>query len=162
MSPFDIGILLAVLFAMLLSSMPKKLAMSICLLVAIVGVITNGAIEAGYLAEIVIYHIAGIAETSAAFLLILIGWRIINVKEARFFFLMAGFLMASSALNSLYIHIFLYTDFLKYEFYTVGFHVVAILHVITMFAYSDGIRKILRNIRSSVLGHDSDYLGIRD
>lgn len=159
---FDIGILLAVLFAMLLSSMPKKLAMFICLVVTAIGLATNAAIGAGYLAETFIYRIAGITESMAAFLLILIGWRVINPKEAKFFFIMAGFLMASSALNSVYIPIFLYTDYLNYEFYTFGFHIVAILHVLTMFAYSDGIGKTLRNIRGSILGHDSDYLGIRD
>lgn len=157
---FDVGIFLAILFAMLLSSMPNKLAMFICLAVSIAGLTVNGVIEAGYLGSESIYPIAGVIETTAAIVLLVVGSRVI--KHRQFFYVMAGFLLASSALNSIYIPVFLYTDFLSYEFYTYGFHIVAVLHVITMYAYSDGIGKIAGNIRGSILGDNPNRLGIRD
>lgn len=162
MTLFDVGIFLGILFAMLLSSMPKKLAMLICLFVSITGLILNSAIEAGYFADSMIYPMAGVAEALAAVILMLIGIRTINHRDARFFYIMGWFLIVSSWLNSIYIPLFLYTDFLTFEFYTVGFHVVAMLHVFTMFVYSDGIGKAIRNIRGIILGHDPDYLGVRD
>lgn len=156
---FDICIFLGILCAMLISSMPKKMAMLICLVVSIIGIMLNGAIEAGYLAEATIYPMGGLTEAFAAIILILIGARIINYQDRRFFHIMAGFLMLSSFLNSVYIPLYLYNDILTYRFYTVGFYLVATSHVLTMFVYSDGIRKIFGNICSYVLGYNSDYLG---
>jgi len=155
-SLFDIGIFLGVLFAMLLTSMPQKFAMSICLSVALLGILINSLAQLEYITVRAVFPLAGIAEVAAAFMLIMYGRIVWNRRDQVFFYLMAGFLLFSSAINLIFIPVYLYTDYLTFGMYQAAFHTIAVLHVLTMLGYSDGIRALFRDIRDSFFRDHAD------
>ena len=153
---FNIGIFLGVLFAMLLTSMPQKFAMSVCLGVALWGILINSAAAYEYISIRSVYPLAGIVEVASAFGLVLYARFITKRQDMIFFYLMSGFLLFSSAINLIFIPVYLYTDYLTFGMYQVVFHTIAVLHVLVMGSFSDGIRSFVGDIRDSFFRNHGD------
>lgn len=150
MELFDIGIFLGVLFAMLFSSQPKRSAMAVCVLVSLAGLISGASVQYFSVPDL-IYPIQSINEVSGALLLIALSRRLKKKKDRTFFYLMSGFLMTSCSLNSIYIPIYINVEAMEFWPYLLAFKSVAVVHVITMLWFADGITNSVRNIRNNLL-----------
>ena len=154
---FDMVIFLGCLLAMLLSSPPKKFAISVCLGVSLLGICINTADLHEFITIRMSYSLAGIVEILSALGLILYSRWVIRFRDRFFFMLMAMLLLISAALNVIFIPIYLYTDFLIFGMYQAAFYSIATLHVLVMLGYSDGIRSGITNIRSLWLRYNAHY-----
>jgi hypothetical protein len=147
---FDIFIFLGVLLAMLFSSQPKKTAMAICLAVSLFGLgISAGAMY--YQVPDMIYPLQAVNETCGALLILALSRQLQERKEKNFFMMMAGLLVMSSALNSIYPPIYIRVETMTFTPYLVLFKTIAVLHVFTMLMFADGITNLARSIRDNLL-----------
>ena len=144
---FDMVMFLGCLLAMFMSTMPKKFAISVCLGVSLLGILINTADIYGLITIRMTFSLSGIVELLSALGLILYSRAVINFKDRVFFMLMAMFLLCSSAINVIFIPIYLYTDYFTFGAYQAAFYSIAALHVSVMLGYSDGIRTGIANIR---------------
>jgi len=154
---FDIVIFLGCLLAMLLSKVPKQLAISVCLGVSLWGILITTARMYDLISVKVLYSLFGIVEFISALGLILYARWLINFRDRVFFMLMAMFLLLSSAMNVIFIPIYLYTDYLTFELYQAAFQTIAVLHVSVMLGATDGLRTGIRNFRRVWIRNYADY-----
>ena len=150
MELFDIGIFLGVLFAMLFASYPKKSAMAVCVAVSLFG-LGIGATTQYYAIPDMIFPLQAVNETCGALLILALSRKLRDKKEKDFFYLMAGLLVLSSALNSIYPPIYIRVESMTFEPYLFAFKSIAVLHVITMLMFADGITNFVRSIRDNLL-----------
>lgn len=152
-SLFDMVIFLGCLLAMFLSLMPKKFAISICLGVSLLGIAVNTAAMYEWITVKMVYSLAGVVEFFSGLLLLLYVITLkMNSGDKVFFLLMALFLFLSCNLTMIFIPILFdgyhpYHNYLTFEMYQGIFHTIAVLHVLIMLVYSDGIRSSITNIR---------------
>ena len=150
MELFDIFIFLGVLLAMLFSSQPKKTAMAICLAVSLFGL----GISAGtmyYQVPDMIFPLQAVNEVCGALLILGLSRQLQARKEKTFFIMMAGLLLMSSALNSIFPPIYIRVETMTFTPYLVLFKTIAVLHVFTMMMFADGITNFARSIRDNLL-----------
>jgi len=156
-SEFDLVIFLGCLLAMFFSQMPAKLAISVCLGVSLWGILINTARMHEFITVNILYSLCGIVEIVSAAGLILYARFIVNHRDRVFFLLMAMFLLLSSAINVILIPIYIYTDLLTFEAYQAAFHLIAVLHVMCMLGYSDGVRLGITNLRRVWVRDNAHY-----
>jgi len=151
---FETGIILALLLAMLKTVPPKQWAIIIVLVTALlirtieefglywaesfVSLVPSLTIERQ---QWIVPDLIVLFQVSmAVYLVSCLAW--VKDKESRIFFLlMAVFLMFSSLLIPLY----KYDAIKTFSAYTFLYHASAILQVLTVFYYSNGIRQLIRN-----------------
>lgn len=157
--PFEAAIIICLLIAMRHSTMPKQLAIAVILGVAVVDRLSEG--YGMYLAESLVSMAPGlemgnpkwlvanlvtICQLSGALSLFVIGSRLIEAGDRRFFWAMSAFLAAAGLL----IPIFRFTP-MNFEAYTFLYRAVAILQVITVYYYSNGTKQYIRAIGNSII-----------
>lgn len=144
---FDGLVLVSILFTMLASSYPKKGAMTIVLLVAVTGMWIN------HYGDAIGWHAVPpmmcIVETFAACML----WRyrkfVISAKDRYFFLLMICFLVVSAIINFVAMP-GRQLGFMPHEAYLIISKSIAIVHLLVMAWYSDGISNCVTNIRGYI------------
>ena len=154
-TPFDGGVLLLVLLAMLLARQPKQAAMSVCLAVSAIGMFLNYSVELGYLGARELFPLAANIQLLAAGSLF-IGARWLKGQNQSFFVIMGYFLLVLGAIN-LTVSPGLITE----SVYVAASHIIAILHVATMLKYSNGFMDIIRNFRDFILGNGASSFSLR-
>jgi len=99
-----------------------------------------------------------IFQSFMAGILILYTFALRYAKERRFFLAMAAFILFANMLIPAYRFEVLIKSF---ETYSLLYHVTAILQVLTVFYYSDGITKLIGNLWDSFLSYDSSISSVR-
>ena len=144
---FEFAVFLVILVIMLMSSQPKKAALFVCVVVACLGLVITIGNESGLISTFFIYPIAATVEGLAGMLLVYLSRFVIQAKERRYFYIMAGFLFASGGINSAVMTLYNHSDLFSFSVYTFFFHSVAVMHILAMLILSDGSRTIIRNLR---------------
>lgn len=144
---FEVGVSLLVLLIMLMSSRPKNGAILVCVLVAFFGLFLNLIYEYGYISSFFIFPLAAIFGGFAGFSLIYLARYLPGPMDRRYFYIMAGFLFASGAVNSALMTLYNHSELFSFPVYTFFFHSVAVSHILAMLILSDGTRTIIRNLR---------------
>lgn len=141
---------LGALLAMLASNEPKRSAISVCVTVAWLGVVLNTLANNEILDSAMVFPLYSAVEFLGAMVILdfLKGLR--EKRDRDFMFYMSGLLVASAALNSIYIFIYMRTELLTFDAYTVAFQTIASIHVLLMLANADGLTNAFRSFRDSV------------
>lgn len=152
---FDGIIFSAILFCFIKSSEPKTTAILVCVFVSLFGGIINKFMPLNF-----VYSTHAIMESLGAAYLVFLSFGV-DKKNKMFFYLMAGFLVASVLNNGLLIPIHKYADIGSFSIYTYCYQTIAIAHVFTMLAFSNVIGNILRTIRDSVFIWGNSFHNLR-
>lgn len=166
---FEVSIIVFLLLGMLITSMPRKAAISLVLVTLALGSLINlyGLVWAEALVSVVPYLTLGdepqwikaymvVLTQSIAALLLIIGG--IHYRgEKLFFWLMAFFLFASSLIIPLYKYDIIY----KFSHYTLFYHTIDITMLLTVFYFSDGTKQLIRSLRDTLSRHYPNSFGFR-
>jgi len=137
----DVVIPLGILLAMLLSQQPKKTAIALC------GIISVTLTAVDYFTGGWIYYYCAIVIEFAAFLLLMVSGRYFKKFEDRVFFrALSAFFLVSAGITAA----FTFEYIAAHKDYVFVSHSVALAHVAFMLGFSDGIRKLARDIRHSL------------
>lgn len=145
---FDGFLLVGILAAMLLSSEPKKSAISlvllICAVVTLIDYLFNGWI---------VMYLTSIMESMAAMTLISYSRRLVDAKDRLFFYMMSAFLLVSAATVVVCRVLYRFEiDYLHSDYVMIS-HAIALSHLFMMISFSDGIGSAIRNLRDTFSIH---------
>ena len=133
-TPFDAGIFLGILLAMLLSEQPKRAGMAFCALVSL-SIMGANALLDGWPLYIAIAQVE---------LITFFGFFAVSrssvVKSRMFFKIMALMFLVSSCNTWSLIHFRAIEGI--YSAYVIAFHSIAVAHVALMLGFSDGLRDL--------------------
>lgn len=155
MTYFEVSIFLSLLFAMLFTNMPRKEAIVYVMVASTMCMLINDnsvkLIETIYSPYITKEHLwtpafLVIGVQSLLAIPLILRARTMEGKDRDFFRIMAAFLFATSGS----IVMFRYDIIVKFETYTAIYHVLALLQVLTVFIYSNGINQLIGSIGDSI------------
>lgn len=158
-NPFEGAILIFLIIAIRYSTMPKRIAIAVILFVAIADRFAEA--YGLYWAESLVYmlpwlelgdpkwipaNLVVMSQAVGCISLAIIGSRLIDKHDRRFFWIMSVFLLAAGSL----IPIFQATS-MNFEAYTFLYRAVAISQVLTVYYYSNGTKQFIRAIGNSIV-----------
>ena len=106
------------------------------------------------------FHLAGVVECTYALAIIYLA-KFQDKRETRvFFWIMAGFLLLSTAVSQAYIPL---NDLglISHSQYVVTLRTVVLAHVLSMLTFSDGIQNLVRSVGNSSSGVGRGLFGNR-
>lgn len=157
---FDIFLWLGILLAMFLSKRPKQGAVAIVAIIASAGVLIDYWFPKDLVESLglwIEYFLASSLEATGAILLTFWATMLKKRADAQYFYLMAAFLLASSSVVVLFRNDVIVTQ-ADYIFYA---QLVAVLHLLTMLIFSDGIRNLARSTYDILSSNRSGLSNLR-